>query len=675
MSALIDEHLRRSAAGVTATVPLLATGAAAGEFVLRGVAGFATGDIVAVAAGGRTVVGRLADVKPDDPVGIALPLLDRRVLGSAVGSPVEVTAVDAVATESMTLLVSDDGQKQTARRFETALRATLAGQPVTPGRQVEIVDAERSSACAARVATCSPPVSVVTPDTDIHVHLVGELEVAALSGYVEVGGLTAEIAVLQSMIEMPLLRPDLYREAGVHPPRGVILHGPAGVGKTHLARALASELGVHSFAIGGVDLIGMRYGETESALRRLFLDAATHAPALIIIDELDALVPHRGESGAQTDIRVVSQVLTCLDGLIGLDGVFIIGTTNRLEAIDPAIRRPGRFDRELWVRPPDRAARAEILAVHARPMPLTPAAAASLPDIARRTPGYVGADLMALCREAGLAAVARLDNESNATAVTVDTADFESALATLQPTNGRRTGAVMSPRGWERVWGLNEVKQRLERFAAAALDTGSPLGGQGILLHGGGGHGKTVLAEGLPGELGANLVMLRSTDVFTKWLGESEQAVRSAFELARNLRPTVVVLDQLESLCGRDHQGEPAARRVRNELLAELDDPRNAGVLVVGTTRDPADVDPALLREGRIGVHLEVPAPTRDDRSAVLAGHLATFDLPAPTATAVATCLDRMDGWSGARIELLAQLAALHPEEDLMRLIDDMEKG
>ena len=673
---LLEDCLRAVAAGSTVTGLLMASGAASGEFALRGVSGFATDDIVTVAVGGHIVIGRLADVNPGDPPGIALPLLDRRMLGGAVGASVDITAIEAVSAETVTLLVSDDGQKQTARRFEAALRTALNGQPVAPGRQLEIVGVEDHSTCSARVATCSPPLSVVTSDTIIDIHYVGELEVAAHSGYAEVGGLASEIAVLRSMIELPLQRPDLYREAGVHPPRGVILHGPTGVGKTHLARATASELGIHVVAVGGADLVGMRYGETESALRKLFHEAAVRAPALVIVDELDSLVPYRGSSGAQADVRVVSQVLTCLDGLIGLDGVVVIGTTNRLDAIDPAIRRPGRFDRELWVGPPDRAARAEILDVHARPMPLTKAATASLPDVAHRTPGYVGADLMALCREAGLAAVTRLSAEPEVTAVAVDAADFEAALATLQPTNGRRTGAVMSPRGWDRVWGLTETKQRLKRFAAAALDPHSPLARQGLLLYGGGGHGKTVLAEGLAGELGANLVTLRSTDVFTKWLGESEQAVRSTFELARNLRPTVVVLDQLESLCGRDYHGEPAARRVRNELLAELDDRRNAGVLVIGTTRDPADVDPALLREGRMGLHIDVPALTRDERGTVLAGYLATLDLPTPPATAAATYVDRMGGWSGARIELLAQLAALQPEEDdLMGLIDDMQNG
>ncbi|MEV6925200.1 AAA family ATPase [Dactylosporangium sp. NPDC051485] len=664
-------------AGQEFSAPLRPSGARdSGSFALRlrpdrdgRSAGFAAGDVVAITAGERTVLGRLDRVWDGDTDEVFVPFLDRRLLGCCIGDDVSLRHETAEPIRHVRVLVSVDGQQQTSRRFEAALRRRLVGQPVAVARVLEVVGDSDTAGCFVRVAACEPARGVVTADTELDIAYAGELEVAGVSGYVEVGGLQDEIDILRSYLELPLKRPDLYREAGVHVPRGLILHGPPGVGKTHLARATAGELGVHAIAVGGPELVGMRYGETEAALRRLFRDAAENAPALVIIDELDALVPERGASGAQADVRVVSQVLSCLDGLIGLEGVVVLGTTNRLESIDSALRRPGRFDRELWVGPPDEPARGEILAIHTRPMPLAAATVKWLPELARRTPGYVGADLMALCREAGLVAVRRAYHDRQGPAdpaevpgtVAVETADFEHALATVQPTNGRRAGALMVPPGWDRIWGGAQLKSRLLRFGRASLEPGSPLARQGILLYGESGVGKTALAEGLAGELGANLVVLRPTDVFSKWLGESEEAIRDAFELARNLRPAVVVLDQIESFGG--HDGEAAARRVKNELLTELDNPRNAGVLVIGTTGVRSDIDEGLLRAGRLGLHFDVALPDDADRLAIVRGYLDAFglcDLDPQTLEAV---VQQSNGWTGARLELLVRAAALEGDD------------
>lgn len=614
---------------------------------------------------GRSVVGRSAVCGEGKTGEVRLGLFDRRLLRVPVGEVVEVVAIDAPELARAELRVGFEQQLMASQRFESNLRNWLvnAAEVLTEGRLLQAKVAQGSGGSLVEVSSCHPDAGVVGPGTELQVSYVSQLELASGTGYDDVGGLEAQIKELNQYAYVPLHRPELYRQVGVTPPRGILLYGPPGTGKTHLARAAAGELGVHCISVSGPELVGTRYGETEASIRKLFQEAVQSSPAVIVIDEVDAIAPRRGASGAQADARIVTQILSLLDGLVALDGIVVLATTNRIEAVEPALRRPGRLDREIFVGPPDQSARESILKIHTRTMPMSALAREALPGIARKTPGFVGADLMALCREAALAAIDRLGAEappSGTPEVEVDAQDFEQALGIVQPTAIRKAVASFDAPRWSSVWGMRHVKEQLLEVAREALRPGSPLSGEGILLTGVSGSGKTVLAEGLAGELGANLVRLRGSDVFTKWLGESEEAVRETFELARHLRPTVIFLDNLDSLAPRRGRENPemASQRVLNELLVELDNNSNEGILVVGATSLIGRVDEGVSRPGRLGVHIEIRSPSDRERLEIIEGYLKKFGadaLPLPQAEDLVT---RTDGWTPAELAMLVRLAS-----------------
>ena len=498
----------------------------------------------------------------------------------------------------------------------------------------------------------------------IHYHDAHLTEGAFEVTFEDVGGVGAQIALVRELVQLPLTMPHVYRYLGINPPRGIILYGPPGAGKTHLARAVANEIDARFFNINGPDIIGTYAGETEGTLRRLFAEASHHAPSIIFIDELDAIAPKRGETGAHADVRVVTQLLALMDGLTRVDSVMVVATTNRLDAVDTAFRRPGRFDREIFVGPPDMAGRREIIEIHTREMPLTDAATAFLDDIARRTHGFVGADIMELCRDAGLNALRRTTGVSahplGAFRITpemlrIDRCDLVAALERVRPSALREMLVTDPGATWADVGGLHDLRGRLRGLVEPALRNPELLveaglaPATGILLHGAPGGGKTLLARALAADCGVNFIAVDGPELFSKWLGESEEAVRHVFRIARQVAPTVVFFDQLDAICpvrGR-YDGAMTTERVVNQLLAELDAiEHRTRVVVLGATNRIDLIDPAMLRPGRFGTHVMVPLPDQAERREILRVHLGAET----SHVLVDTIAAQTDAFSGASL-------------------------
>lgn len=480
----------------------------------------------------------------------------------------------------------------------------------------------------------------------------------------EVGGLSEIVSRLRSLVELPLLRPGLYRALGVAPPRGVLLHGPPGNGKTLLTRAVAEDFGVRALKLSATDIVGTYSGETEAKLRSLFSDAAHHAPTLIAIDEIDVLTSSRNKLPSQGDIRATTQMLALMDGLKTVDGVVVLATTNRIEAVDEAFRRPGRFDEELFVGAPDARGRQEILAIHTREMPLTAKAEQALSQAAEtRLAGFSGADLMHLVREIGLTAAERVGRGATGVELadtladvelSVDVDDVEAGLSRIAPSALRSTAGQRPRVTWDEIVGLDEAKEQLRAAAEAALSGAA--GADGVLLTGPSGNGKSLLAGALGHVLNANVVHIDGSTVFTQWLGESEAALRALFAKARQVAPAIVVIEHLDAIAPRrgDSEVGQAGRRVLAALLSSLD-AAQAGrdVFVVGVTDREDLVDQALCRAGRLGTRIAISSPDERRRRAIAARILDLHvDDPAVTRIAAAT-----QGGTAADVERNARQA------------------
>jgi transitional endoplasmic reticulum ATPase len=517
-------------------------------------------------------------------------------------------------------------------------------------------------------------------DTD-HQHAHGPKGDRVLdTTYEDVGGLSEQIAAVREFVELPLIFPQVYRQLGITPPRGVIFFGAPGTGKTLLARSVANEIHARFFYINGPEIVGTYGGQTEENLRKIFGEASQNPPSIIFIDELDAIAPVRGTTTTLGDTRAVTQLLALMDGLNRAEGVMVIGTTNRVDAIDPALRRAGRFDREVHFATPTAAAREDILRVHTREMPLSDDAIEGLPEVARRAYGFVGADLMELSREAGLSTLRRasqafLRNPSAASYpssedLVVTRADFESALSTIHPSSLRESLITFPTVEWADIGGLEHVKKRLrdlvERplkrprlFARLGLPTNL-----GVLLYGPPGTGKTLLARAIAHETGVNFIAIQGPELFSQWLGESEESVRHVFNVARRASPCIVFFDQLDAIAPRRtaDAASTAPQRVVNQLLAELDgmDPLSQ-VIVIGATNRPSAVDPAALRPGRFGVRLHVGLPTDEDREAILRLHLnnAALETERGLDGLLGELVPMTRGFSGADLASMASRAKL----------------
>jgi transitional endoplasmic reticulum ATPase len=580
-----------------------------------------------------------------------------------------------------------------------ALKRTFAGRPLVEGDTVATAGHQRINADMPEhirqllnapafalqelrlVVVSAAPKGIVHIDGKTAVDLLPEYTVKedgqrrADVTYDDLGGMRDTIDALREMVELPLRHPELFQRLGVDPPKGVLLHGPPGTGKTLLARAVANESAAKFFHIAGPEIMGSAYGESERRLREIFEQAAQSAPSIIFIDEIDSIAPKRGQVSGEAEKRLVAQLLTLLDGMEPRQNTVVIAATNRPEAIDEALRRPGRFDREIVVGVPDQPGRREILGIHTRGMPLAPDV--HLDDLARRTYGFVGADLAALCREAALEAVRRIMPKLNLAeevippeildALSVELRDFENALKRVQPSAMREVMVEAPLIRWDDVGGLDAAADRLREGVELPLkhpEAFRRLGirpAKGFLLYGPPGTGKTLLAKAAARESEANFIATKSSDLLSKWYGESEQQIARLFNRARQVAPTIIFIDELDSLVPArgGGLGEPqVTERVVNTILSEMDGLEELqNVVVIGATNRPTLIDPALLRPGRFDELIYVGTPDTAGRRRILAIH--TRNMPLADDVDLEKIAHRTDRFTGADLEDLVRRAGL----------------
>ncbi len=529
------------------------------------------------------------------------------------------------------------------------------------------------------------PVRVVdTTDIEVKpmaVHPVEERKIPEVT-YEDLGGLKDAISKIREMVELPLKHPELFERLGIEPPKGVLLHGPPGCGKTLLAKAVANETDSNFYLINGPEIMSKYYGESEKQLREIFEKAEKNAPSIIFIDEIDSIAPKRESIGGEVERRVVSQLLTLMDGLKGRGQVIVIAATNRPNDIDPALRRPGRFDREIAIGVPNKEGRKEILMIHTRGMPLSNDV--NLDELAEATKGFTGADIEVLCKEAALKAMRRIlpDIENVEGKISSDILkklevtreDFVSALIEVEP-SAMREVIVETPKvKWDDIGGLSEAKEEIKEAVEWPLkhsDAFKRIGiepPKGVLLYGPPGCGKTLLAKAVANESGANFIAIKGPEIFSKWVGESEKAIREVFKRAKQVAPCVIFFDELDSIAPKRgmFSGSHVTESVVNQILAELDGiEKLEKVVVIGATNRPDMIDPALLRPGRFDKLIYIGIPDKEQRKKIFEIH--TKKMPLAKDVDLDKLVEKTDGYTGADI------AALCKEAGLVALREDIK--
>ena len=525
-------------------------------------------------------------------------------------------------------------------------------------------------------------VCLITEDTDVELReepIAGFEKTGGGITYEDIGGLKNEIQRVREMVELPMKHPQIFSKLGIEPPQGVLLHGPPGTGKTLLAKAVANETSASFFSIAGPEIISKYYGESEQQLREIFEDAKEESPSIVFIDELDSIAPKREDVTGEVERRVVAQLLTMMDGLETRGQVVVIGATNRVDSVDPALRRPGRFDREIEIGVPDEVGRKEILQIHTRGMPLSDDV--SLDHLADETHGFVGADVESLTKEAAMKALRRylpeidLDEEdippSLIDRMIVKRDDFAGALTEVEPSAMREVLVELPKVSWEDVGGLTEAKQQVQESVEWPLTTPEKFdrmgveAPKGVLLYGPPGTGKTLMAKAVANETNANFISVRGPQLLSKWVGESEKAIRQTFRKARQVSPTIIFFDELDSLApsrGQD-MGNNVSERVVNQLLTELDGLEEMGdVMVIGATNRPDMIDPALIRSGRFDRLVMIGQPDQEGRERILEIH--TDETPLAPDVSLREVAEITDGYVGSDLEGIAREAAIEALRD-----------
>ncbi len=604
--------------------------------------GASTGDVIEIKGKRRTVAKCLPLYPSDEGKGIIrVDGLVRNNAGIAIGDTVAVRKIKAVAAEKVVVAPLEAIPPIDERYLADALESV----PLIKGDNVMVPYFGGRLTFQVIGVTPAADAVLVTQKTVFHIAEKGEtLRGVPQVTYEDIGGLTDEIKKVREMIELPLRHPEIFEKLGIEAPKGVLLYGPPGTGKTLLAKAVANESNAHFISISGPEIMSKFYGESEARLREIFKEAKEKSPSIIFIDEIDSIAPKREEVTGEVERRVVSQLLSLMDGLEARGKVIVISATNRPNAIDPALRRPGRFDREIEIKVPDKKGRKDILMIHTRNMPLSDDV--NLDKIASISHGYVGADLEYLCKEAAMKCLRRLLPELNLEdeklppetldKLIVNGDDFQNALKEVTPSGMREVFIENPDVSWEEVGGLEAVKQELQEAVEWPMKYPtlySKLGHRmprGILLHGPSGTGKTLLAKAVATESEANFISVRGPELLSKWVGESERGIREIFRRARQASPCVIFFDEIDSIAPvRGIGGETAVtERVVSQLLTELDGIESLhGVVVLAATNRADMIDTALLRPGRFDKIILVPLPDKDSRKKIL--EINTKEIPA----------------------------------------------
>jgi len=635
-----------------------------------------TGDVLEIAGNRRKTHVLLWSGQQSDS-GRRLIRIDgytRNNLGVGIDDNVSVRKVNAAKVEQIVLSPTED---LNVVGLEEYLPEMLEGHVVTKGDTIPINMMGHKIGFIVTTIIPSNGPAIITSNTDFVIGSVPKAGTKSIPrvNYEDIGGLRNEIQKVREMIELPMRHPEIFDRIGIEAPRGVLLFGPPGTGKTLLAKAVANETNANFYSIGGPEIMSKFYGESEERLRETFKQAQENSPSIIFIDEIDSIAPKREEVSGDVEKRVVSQLLTLLDGLESRGKVVVIGATNRPDALDPALRRPGRFDREIEIGIPDQTGRLEILEIHTRGMPLTQDV--NLNSIAKITHGFVGADLESVCREAAMRSLRSVLPEINLeeskipietlNKIKITPEDFENALKEVQPSALREVYVQRPNVKWIDIGGLEAVKDELKEAIewpikhADLFSEADIIPPKGLLLFGAPGTGKTMIAKAVATNSEANFISIKGPELLSKWVGESEKGIREVFRKARQASPCVVFFDELDSVAPRRSTGggdSHVGERIVSQLLTEMDGLEDLkGVVVIGATNRPDIIDEALLRPGRFDRLLEIPLPDNDAIKEILKIHLAKK--PVDKSVDLDKLVELTKGYSGAEIAALVNAAAM----------------
>ena len=594
----------------------------------------------------------------------------RKNLGVALNDVVEIQKIKTSHAKNVTLMPVSD-IVSVDKEFTDFVKNRLKGMPLNQGDEISVMILGNSMDFKIKKVA---PKGIVKIERSTQLVILSESSGDKKSGitYEEVGGLRDEIKVMREIVELPLRHPELFSRLGVEPHSGILLYGPPGCGKTLLAKVLASESEANMFSINGPEIMNKYYGETEARLRDIFKEAKENSPSIIFIDEIDAIAPKREEAYGDVEKRVVAQLLALMDGLTERGNVIVLGATNRPDSVDPALRRPGRFDREMEISVPNGDGRLEVLQIHTRGMPI--ADDVELKTLASELHGYTGADMKSLCREAAMKSIRRylpkIDLETEKIpskilqSMEIKIIDFYDAMHEVVPTAMREFYVERSKIYWENVGGLDEAKTVLEENLISAMNEPEKFLKMGIkppkgaLLYGPPGCGKTILARALSTESGGNMILVRGPVILSKWVGESEKAIREIFRKAKSSSPCVIIFDELDSLAKlKSGEESGVGETILSQLLTEMEEGSSSRVVVIGITNRPDLIDNSMLRSGRLDLRIFVPPPDEKGRLSII--EILTENMPISSDVNLKEIALATQNYSGADLAALCREAAV----------------
>jgi transitional endoplasmic reticulum ATPase len=613
----------------------------------------------------------------------------RKNVGVGINDMLTVRKIRSKVAKSVFLLPVGHNTANIDPQFRDFVRNRLTGYPIREGDEISVGVLGNSIDFVIK-KTVPGTISRIERSTKVNIVAPTTTDERPRVTYDEIGGLKEQINRLREIVELPLRHPEVFAKLGIEPHSGILMYGSPGCGKTLIAKALASESSANFYIINGPEIVNKYYGETEARLRDIFKEAKETAPSIIFIDEIDAIAPKREEAFGDVEKRVVAQLLSLMDGMSDRGNVIVLGATNRPESIDPALRRPGRFDREIEIGVPNAQGRFEILGIHTRGMPL--AQDIDLQELALELNGYTGADIKALCREAAMKALRRYipEIDTGSGKVSPDTLrimdirnkDFRDGMKEIIPTAMREFYVEVSRVKWEDVGGLHNAKRILHDNLIMSIKEPENFSSMGVkaprgaLLFGPPGCGKTLIAKSLATISSANIIVVRGPEVLSKWVGESEKAIREIFRKARSSSPCVIVFDELDSLARPRGQDDISGNeRVLSQLLTEMDDSGSSGIIIIGITSRPDLIDTSLIRPGRLDLIVYVEPPDDNARYEII-GKL-TSEMPLSNDVDLVQVATKTKGFSGADLVALCREAAINAISNKVKLVNnsDFEKS